>query len=245
MVLGAFLPFQSHGQAAILVLIFGDDVATEKFHFSIDGGLNITEIQNLNGKSAVYANFGLGAHLKLSEKWTFAPEFKPLSGRGERKIQRFTEIPPELGEEIKSIETRVKLNYIDIPLLFRYKASKHFYLAAGPQVSFRTSAKVLTDVILEDGREIEVSDPIEDITQWYELSFPIEVGYNFMQQNHLGGVDLRVRFVPGFTEIIDVDGSSLKNNTIQIIASFPFLLDEAKKAEKEMKKEMRRESRNN
>ena len=241
----ASFPFQSHGQAALLVLIFGDDVATDKFHFSLDGGLNITEIQNLNGKSAVYVNFGLGAHLKLSDRWSFAPEFKPLSGRGERKIERFTEIPPELGEEIESIETRVKLNYLDVPLLFRYKASKHFYLAAGPQVSFRTSAKVLTDVFLDDGREIVVTDPIEDITQWYEFSFPIEVGYNFMQQNHLGGVDLRVRFVPGFTEIINIDGSSLKNNNIQIIASFPFLLNEEKKAEKELKKEMRRESRDN
>ena len=132
------------------------------------------------------------------------------------------------------------LNYIDVPLLFRYKASKHWYFAAGPQISFRTSAQVITEVYLEDGRELVVTDPVEDATNWYDFAFPFEIGYNFMQQSHLGGVDLRVRFVPGFTEIVNVEGSSLKNNNIQIIASFPFLLDEEKRAKKEAKKAMKK-----
>ncbi|MEJ2005521.1 MAG: outer membrane beta-barrel protein [Cyclobacteriaceae bacterium] len=221
--LGSLISFNARSQAALLVLIFGDDVATEKFHFSLDGGINVAEMTNLNGKSFLLPNFGLGAHLKLSERWTFAPEFKPLSGRGEKKISPFIEIPEDIADDISSAESRVKLNYIDLPILFRYKAGQHWYFAAGPQISFRTSAQALTLASLDNGREIEVVDPIEDLTEWYDFSFPLEVGYNFAQSSHLGGIDIRVRFAPGFVNVVETDESSFKNNVIQFIASFPFL----------------------
>ncbi len=215
--------FQARSQAAILVLIFGDKVATEKFHFSLDGGINVVEMTNLNGKSFLRANFGLGAHIKINDRWSFAPEFKPLSGRGEKRIAPFLEIPEEIADEISSAESQVKLSYIDLPLLIRYKASKHWYFAAGPQISFRTGAQAVTLASLNNGREIEVVDPIEDLTEWYDFSFPIEIGYNLAQESHLGGVDIRIRFAPGLVNVIETEEGSLKNNVVQFIASFPFL----------------------
>jgi hypothetical protein len=217
------LSFQARSQAALLVLIFGDDVATENFHFSLDGGINVVEMTNLNGKSFLRPNFGLGAHLRINDRWSFAPEFKPLSGRGEKKITPFLEIPEEIADEISSAESRVKLSYIDIPVLFRYKAGKHWYFAAGPQISFRTGAQAVTLASLNNGREIEVIDPIEDLTEWYDFSFPVEIGYNLAQSSHLGGIDVRVRFAPGFVNVFDSEEGSLKNNVVQFIASFPFL----------------------
>jgi hypothetical protein len=214
---------KANSQAALLVLIFGEDAATENFHFSLDGGLNVVEMTNLNGKSFVLANFGLGTHIRLNDRWTLAPEFKPLSGRGEKGINPFIEIPEDIADELTSAESRVKLNYIDIPVLFRYKANKHWYFAAGPQISFRTKATAITLASLDSGREIEIEDPIEDLTEWYDFSFPIEIGYNFMQNKTMGGVDLRVRFAPGFVNVIDTEESSFRNNVVQFILSFPFL----------------------
>lgn len=217
---------RANAQAALLVLIFGEDAATENFHFSLDGGLNVIEMTNLNGKSMIGANFGLGIHIKLNDRWTLAPEFKPLSTRGERRITPFIEIPEDIADEISSAESRVKLNYLDIPVLFRYKANKHLYFAAGPQISFRTSAEALTFASLNNGREIEVKDPIEDLTEWYDFSFPFEIGYNFAQETHDGGIDLRIRFAPGLVNVIETEESGLKNNVIQFIVSFPFLKKE-------------------
>jgi len=225
MIFGSIVSFQAHSQAALLVLIFGDDAATENFHFSLDGGVNFVDMTDLNGSSWVTANFGLGAHIKLNDRWTLAPEFKPLSGRGERKITPFIEIPEDIADDISSAESRIKLNYLDIPIMFRYKANQHWYFAAGPQFSFRTSAKAITLASLDSGREIEVVDPIEDLTEWYDFSFPIEVGYNFAQSSHNGGIDLRIRFAPGFVNVIETGDSAFKNNMVQLILSFPFLLD--------------------
>ncbi len=215
--------FKAQSQAALLVLIFGDKAATENFHFSLDGGLNFVDMTNLNGKIQVMANFGLGTHIRINDRWSLAPELKPLSGRGERRIDPFVTIPEDISDEVTSAESSVKMNYLDIPILVRYKASKHWYFAAGPQVSFRLEAEALTFVTLNSGREIELNDPIKDITEWYDFSFPLEVGYNFGQNKHLGGIDVRLRFAPGFVTVYDAGGSQLKNNVTQFILSFPFL----------------------
>ncbi|MCA6079051.1 porin family protein [Fulvivirga sedimenti] len=217
------ISFKAQSQAALLVLVFGDKAATENFHFSIDGGLNFVGMTNLVGKTQVMANFGLGTHIRLNDRWTLAPEFKPLSGRGERRIEPFVDIPEDIADEVTSAESSVRLKYLDIPVLIRYKASEHWYFAAGPQISFRTGAEALTYVTLDSGREIELNDPIKDITEWYDFSFPVEVGYNFAQNKHLGGIDIRLRFAPGFVTVYDAQGSQLKNNVTQFIISFPFL----------------------
>jgi len=57
-----------HGQAALIVLILGDKVATENFHLSIDGALNISNFTGLEPhETAVGVNFGLGVHIKLEK----------------------------------------------------------------------------------------------------------------------------------------------------------------------------------
>ena len=49
-----------HGQAALLVLLFGDKVASENFYFSLKAGANYSNINNLdNAKTDWGLNFGL------------------------------------------------------------------------------------------------------------------------------------------------------------------------------------------
>ena len=49
------------GQAALLVLIFGEKAATENFHFSLKAGVNYSIINGYEeGTNRIGANFGLG-----------------------------------------------------------------------------------------------------------------------------------------------------------------------------------------
>lgn len=69
-ILSSFIMTVSYGQAALLVLILGDKVATEKFHLSIDGALNISSLPDFNpGETIIGVNFGLGTHIMLNEEW--------------------------------------------------------------------------------------------------------------------------------------------------------------------------------
>ena len=76
-----------NAQAALLILIFGDKVATENFHLSIDFGWNLSALPGLTqGKSNNGLTYGLGAFVKLNHKWSITPEFKALSPRGAKDL---------------------------------------------------------------------------------------------------------------------------------------------------------------
>jgi hypothetical protein len=103
--LGFFAIPAGYGQAAIIVLILGDKVATEQFHLSIDGAINISSLQGLDeGKTSGGVNFGLGTHIKLGDKWHLKPEFKPLSRKGAKYVNSITSVP----DEIEVDETKLK-----------------------------------------------------------------------------------------------------------------------------------------
>ncbi len=213
------------GQAMWLVLIFGDKAATENFHFNIEGGLVFSNIGNLNGKTDLVGTFGLGNFIRINDKWAFVPEFKPLSLRGERGLEDFVEIPPEYSN-IESFQSKLVMNYIDIPLMFRYELSRKFFIATGPQVSFRTSAKIVTNGVITGGdREFTIRDDIQDETQWYDFAWPVEIGIHFFKKDKPGGLDFKARWTPGFVDVArePIGESQFRHNTFQILVSIPFL----------------------
>jgi len=66
-------------QAGLLVLIFGDKVASESFHLGLDAGLTLSDLPDIEGSSGAGFYFGLSTYIKLTDKWSLAPEFKPVS----------------------------------------------------------------------------------------------------------------------------------------------------------------------
>lgn len=211
------------GQAALLVLIFGDKAATENFHFTLDAGLNLSRMPGVSGTSGAYGfNFGLGTYIKLSEDWAFTPEFKPLSPKGGDGFERaFIDTTGAVG----SYTTRLQLNYIDVPLQLHRRISERFYVRAGPQVSFLTSGKLATTGDLVGGDEFTVTQDIEEDLEPIELSVPVDLGVVFTKPRGFKGIDLRVRYCLGLTEVFKDNalGISSANSTFQFFLSFPFV----------------------
>jgi len=208
------------------VLIFGDEAATENFHFSLDAGLNFSSISNLDGSVNIGANFGLGVFVKINEQWSFVPEFKPVSRRGERGIEELIVSDGGIVDNLESFESRFVLNYIDIPLLFRYEITPVIYAAAGPQVSFRTSAELRTEAVSNDElANIIINQDYRDQTKGYDLGFAVEAGYHLVDAREGSGIDIKLRWAPGLTNILDTSVSEreFRTNNLQLILSFPFL----------------------
>lgn len=226
-----------YSQAAILVLIFGDKVASEKFHLSLDGALNISSITSLEkGKTNIGINFGLGTHIKLSDKLYLKPEFKPLSQKGAKKVNIIASIP----EDITPDETKLKLNYIEVPILLQYYISSKLYISTGPQISFLTTASQFTTGTLNGGSDITFDLDTKSLFNNIDFSFPLELGYSvsFSTKKSTSKVDLNLfaRYSYGFIDIFSnpVVVSS-HNSTFQIGASFPFIKtpEEIAKSKKE------------
>ena len=212
-----------NGQAALFILIFGDKVASEKFHLSLDIGGNVSSINGYDdGKSLVGLNFGLGTHLKLSDRWFFAPEFKPLSSKGAGDVTN----PIDLPEEYRESETLsdIKLNYIEVPLLMQHRFPSGLYFSAGPQISFRTSAKQKTNITLPSGTIVDVEQDLKDNFKGTDFSVPVEVGYALSNARSGKGMDIRLRYTHGLGEVFeDATGLSGNHSTFQFVVTFPFI----------------------
>jgi hypothetical protein len=213
-------------QAALLVLIFGDKIATEKFHTSIDGGINFSGMPGLDNSKMRYGYyFGLGTFLKLNDKWAFTPEFKPLSQRGARKIS-----PLFVYNGVTDPKNDLLLNYIDIPLMVQYKIKPNFFVSAGPQISFLTKAEQETSgKTSESNRQVSISDDFKSSFNPLYVCFPVEVGYSFPELIPGHGMDLKTRYCIGINDVIkDQAYGSSRLSSLQVFASFPFIKKEGK-----------------
>jgi hypothetical protein len=214
------------GQAALLVLIFGDKVATENFFFSLKVGGTYSMITNVDeGKNRVSANFGLVNNIRLSDRLYLTPEFLPLSPRGVKEVPILTTGNPNLDDLlVNPSSTDRKLSYIDIPVLIRYHLTERWMISAGPQVSFLTGA---TDIYR--------SEPLEDVELLTELDIKeaikpvdmggvIDVSYLFSKPMGGKGLVIYIRYNLGFIDMLkNNSGDPHRNSSFQFGAAFPFI----------------------
>jgi hypothetical protein len=231
--LGIFIMPASYGQAGLLVLILGDKVATENFYLSIDGALNISTLPGLDEyKMNVGVNYGLGVHIRLNDKWFLKPEFKPLSRKGATKVNPITSIS---GDFIVD-ETKIKMNYIDFPVLLQYNLTPKLFVSAGPQISFVTDVKQFMYGSKADGLETDVKINTTSFFNKTNFSFPVEAGYSLSlgTKRSTTKINMNVfaRYEYDFIEIFKDPAVGASNISLfQFGLSLPFI----KKAEESAK----------
>ena len=210
-----------NAQAALIVLLVGDKVATEKFHLSVDAGLNIASLPGLKNQQATHGlYFGLGTFIKLNEKWALTPEFKPLSPRGANQVVPLRDYATSLS----SATYRFELNYIDVPILVQYKLSEKLFASAGPQISFLTSATQIASGNSPAGTAVEIKEKMKSNFSATYFSFPIEAGYHLSDARKGKGMDVKIRYAIGLSNMIAATNYGSSNgSTFQVFLSFPFI----------------------
>ena len=225
LLLNIFIIPVARSQAALIILLLGDKVATEEFHLSMDAGMNISTYPGLNESERGFGiNFGLGTHIKLGEKWHLKPEFKPMSRKIADDVISLTSVP----EEITGEKNRITLNFIDVPVLLQYNITPRFFVSAGPQVSFLTKANQITTGSLADGTSSSIKIDIEPQFNSVNFSFPIEAGYlvKLATKRSTTTMDINIfaRYEYDFKDVFkDNTVNSSKISLFQIGVSVPFI----------------------
>jgi hypothetical protein len=223
--LSLFISSFVQGQAALIVLILGDKVATEQFHLSIDAGLNLSNFNGLDQeKTGGGVNFGLGTHIKLGEKWHLKPEFKPLSRKGPREVASITTVPGDITVS----SNKFKLNYIDVPVLLQYNITEKFFVSAGPQVSFLTKAFQISSGTVPNGEETTIKITTKSSFNSVNFSVPVEAGVSVnlgsKKSTSKMNVNFFARYEYDFIEVFkDPSLGSSRISMFQIGASLPFI----------------------
>lgn len=135
------------------------------------------------------------------------------------------------GAERRDLDSKVnfRINYLNVPVMFKYYASQRFSIDLGPQIGFR-----INSVIKEKTRQYQlkpVNTKSDITTQAINLSLALGVSYRISKS-----VDTHARFNLGLTEVFKgqiPDGSSnfqgflasnkkVTANTIQMGFGFRF-----------------------
>ena len=100
-----------------------------------------------------------------------------------------------------------KLNYLSLPVMFRYNIANHLHFVVGPQFSILLAAKDVTGGQTQD---------VKDAFNTQDFSGVLGAGIDF------GPFDFGVRYVAGFSNILKVHpiGYSEKNNVLQFVVGY-------------------------
>src|SRR5688572_8721722 len=103
-------------------------VAAQQTHFGLKGGVNISSVEIDDGEdyeSKTGVHLGGLAHIHISRHFALQPEL----------------VFSMQGGEDESEDLKLKLNYVNIPLLAQYMTADGFRLQTGPQLGILTTAK--------------------------------------------------------------------------------------------------------
>lgn len=176
------------------VFITGNSISSAQHtSFGIKGGLNlasvdIDEIADFDSKTGLHVG-GL-AHIHISNHFAIQPELV-LSCQGGEKP-----------------DTRLKLTYINVPVVAQYMINDGFRLQTGPQLGFLINAE-------QKFGSIEV-----DQDKFYEsidLSWAVGAGYLFSS-----GIGIDARYNIGLSDISEDESFNSKNRVFQVGLFYQF-----------------------
>jgi hypothetical protein len=182
-----------------LVLLAGISFATaanaQSLQFGIKAGANFANVngdglQGTSTSSLVGFNGGVFLGLGFTDNLSLQPELV-YSGQGFKES--------ESGETGTQTE-----NYINIPVLLKYKLPVGLYFETGPQIGFLMSAKAKASGF-----------SVDDKASFKSTDFSWAIGAGFQIPSTQLGID--VRYNIGLANIANDNGSgSVKNGVLQV-----------------------------
>ncbi len=166
-------------------------VSAQHINIGIKGGLNLYTIANDNSNSNEIRpafNAGILGHIHLASQWALQPEVV-FSAQG----ANYT-----VGE----LDAKLKLNYINIPVLIQYMFDNGFRLEAGPQLGVLISAKS------------SINDINTDVKSTFKtVEFGLGAGASYVSPKSGIGVD--IRFNLGLSNINENTATVSTNRGVQ------------------------------
>lgn len=190
-----------------------DDTATpSRFSFGVSGGVNFSNlIQSDGGTQNPITGFhfmGFG-EFRFNDKFSIQPGVA-YSRQGAETDEIYV---PEFDTTTKF---KMTLDYVNVPILMKYRIVKGFGVEAGPQIGFLTTAKAKDIVVNGEASDIDVD--IKDMFKSMDFAFDVGAFYEFDQGFLVGG-----RYNLGLSDIAeDNPDDPITNSVFQLYLGFKY-----------------------
>ena len=180
-----------------LVAISTTAVAQQEVKFGPKAGVNFANLSGLdNSEMKIGFHVGAVAEIKFNDKFSIQPEVI-YSAQGAKG-------------NTGTIDSEIKNDYINVPIMAKYYIVEGFSAELGPQVGFLMKSESKVGNITADSKDFYKST---DFGLNFGLAYDLPMGVFFGARYNLGLSDIRNN-----TD----SGDAIKNNVIQVGVGYKF-----------------------
>jgi hypothetical protein len=124
-----------------------------------------------------------------------------------------------------NIENDVKLNYLSLPILYKFRIGEKLYLESGPQINYLISAKENNKQSFNDGTSEVSNDNVNVKDDYKSIKFQFDAGIGYLITEN---ISISARTAISFTEIREDTSSNIyesekfTNSIIQFSLGYTF-----------------------
>jgi len=186
----------------------------QEVKFGAKAGVNLAtiggDVEDADGRTSFHV--GGVAEIMISDKFSVQPELL-YSAQGLQS--EYTETI--FGSDVK-FEEKLKLDYINLPIMAKFYVAEGLSIEAGPQVGFLISAESEVEASFEGDSENQTED-VKDGFKSVDFAAGIGLGYKLDS-----GLNFSARYTLGLANIAEdaADDFSIQNNVLQVSLGYMF-----------------------
>jgi hypothetical protein len=205
---------------ALLVLLFGDKLSTDKFQLGINASGTLTNLSGIDDtKFRVSWAFGVFGEVWINDTWSFQPELTVKTPAGANDMPWDVVGDPStdtLLSELQDAELARRANYLTLPLYVKYKAGA-FGIGAGPQVGYLTGASSVYTGDNKAGAKLTLEKKTTSELNRWDFGIAAGVDYSFRPEKKMKSLRLGLR---GYWGLVD----TIKDNPDDAVYNYGFFL---------------------
>ena len=217
----------ANGQA-LLVLLFGDKLSTEKFQLGINAAVNWSGQTGLiDGSTRFSWSFGAYGEVKLSDRWRLQPEITLKTPAGAEGLfageagNPFQVTGDSLVDEALATGRITRsLNYISVPVVAKYMLGP-LGIGAGGYVAFLTggSDELQSDVLQGS---LLLKESVTSALNTVDAGLVASLDFSLKPERQMRSIKISAKLYWGLTNTVkDNPGSAVQNRVLFVGLAIP------------------------
>lgn len=200
----------------LLSLIFGDKLNSDGLEFGLDGGVNFSNISNMDSSENI-APFNIGFYfdIRLKDQWSL---YTGCLVKAEMGLDKLTVTDLEFLDARTYTDPGTysqRIKYFIVPALIKYEFDNHIYLEGGPQLGLMTKAWIEYRSN-NDGVESVIKQTNTDDVNRFDAGASFGLGYRLKGK----GWSFGLRLYHGLTNVYK-DRSGTNNRALFLKVNVP------------------------
>jgi hypothetical protein len=209
---------QAANAQALLIILFGDKLSTEKFQLGINADLTFSSLTGVSEASTRMSwAFGAYGEVKLGSHWRLQPELTVTTPAGASKLTPGTAGnpfqptgDPPIDDAIASGTVTRSANYLTLPLILKYVAGPVGF-GVGGQLGYLTGAddELISDV---DQGALRLKQSVKDTLNNWDAGLVASLDFAFKPQAQMRSLRVNAKFYYGLLDTLKENlGDPIRN----------------------------------